>query len=185
MGGGAMGSVIMAAVTHFRSRVQPIGYRVQYLKVFQGTMGSSSLQTYLKISDGQHVSNFDNLFIAEIDVDNKGNKDFDAFSFGMTLSRTNRAFFVETKSPDRHHTVQHDSPVQLQSPLSDLDFTLKPFNRGDRYSFKVFVTVTSIRDAPGPPKLSSRHSVKLVEIPTMKEVLMDVALETIKHVSIR
>ena len=180
-----MGAVITATVTHFRNRVQPIGYRVQYLRVFQGTMGSSSLQAYLKITDGQHVSNFDNLFIAEIDVDNKGNKDFETFSFGMTLSRTNRAFFAETKSPDRHHTVQQDSPVQLQSPISDLDFTLKPFNRGDRYSFKVFVTVDSVRDAPAPPKLSSPHSVKFIEVPTMKEVLRDVALETIKHVIIR
>lgn len=185
VGGGAMGAVITATVTHFRNRVQPIGYRIQYLKVFQGTVGSSSLQAHLKISDGQRVCNFDNLFIAEIDLDNKGNKDFDSFTFGMTLSRSNRAFFVEAGSPDRHHIVQQNTPVQLQSQVSDLDFTLKPFNRGDRYSFKVFLTVASAQDTPKPPRLSSPHSVKFVETPTMREVLRVVWYGAAKPMIIR
>ena len=137
IGGGAMGAIINSMVSAYRDRIQPIGYRIGFFPLFQETTGLSTLETKVTISDGHNERKFDNMYIADISIVNKGNKDFEKFSFGATLSDGDFTVAIEPKIPDRHHNVIQLTPITLDNPNSEIDFELTPFNRGDLVFVKI------------------------------------------------
>jgi hypothetical protein len=48
---------------------------------------------------------------------------------------------VSTSSKDRHHIITVDQQLSPSSPSKDVDFTYAPFNRGDRYSSTLYVSL--------------------------------------------
>jgi hypothetical protein len=126
LGGGAMGAVITAVVTHFRNRIQPVGYQIQILPIFVGAGELGTLALRVIFTDEEKSSwAFDNLYVMQIDVENRGNQDKENFDFGITLSSDAKAIFVITTTQDRHHKVQDLSKA---SPSKAYDFASGEIN---------------------------------------------------------
>ena len=172
LGGGAMGAVINAFVAAYRGRLQRIGSRISFLPVFRQDGGASSLSAKIAVTHEQETRTFDNLFLAELQVVNRSNKDISEFDFGATLvGEGDQCIYVETSPPDRHHKVLQSSLVTPQAPSRELDFKLTPFNRGDSYSFKLYIVIPESRVEPGKIILGSSSPIKFIEIPTVGELL--------------
>jgi hypothetical protein len=165
IGGGAMGAIITAFVTNYRNRMQPIGYKSEKIEVFKKEAGLSSLHARIMLTDERTTYNFDNLVIVRLTLTNKGNQDIAEFSFGMTLLKNDEAIRVQVETPDRHHIAEPIKAATFDSPTSEIDYKLKPFNRNDTYIFNLFITVESNEDANREVKLSSVHSVKFTPMP--------------------
>lgn len=173
VGGGAMGAIITAIVTAYRNRIQPIGRKIQFIPIFKETIGLSSLSARLTISDDQTSCQFDNLFIANVLLVNKGNKDFDEFRFGMTLLEKAVAIYVEPQTQDRHHFAEQVNQVNLSLPVSEIDFILKPFNRRDVYSFKLFIVIPKDMEKPDKINLSSPHPIRFIDVTSTAEAFVE------------
>jgi len=177
MSGGAAGAVINMLVSAHRARRQPVGRRIDLLPVFRQTGGTSPLRAKIAITHGNQTTTFENLFLAEVQVVNRGNSDLNEFQFGATLGDGDRCIYVEASPPDRHHQVIQLTPVSPQGPQQAIDFTLKPFNRGDSYSFKLYVVIPEGQDEPKAIGLGSPSPIRFVEMPTVGEVLARAATE--------
>lgn len=174
LGGGAVGAMITATVTSFRSRIQPVGFRVEPLTMFRGVSNDRGVKLKVSLeSDGQ-VYNFPNLHAIDVEIVNRGNADKPSFEFGVTLSELEKAVFVETTKTDRHHvftTVPLASPTE---PSNELDFVVAPFNRGDRYRFTAYVTLPPGKDLIGKISFSSPLPVVFTPMETMGEIGMTI-----------
>jgi len=125
--GGAVGSLITNVVTVVRARRQPIGRRIEVLPVFHKNGHSSGLSAKIAVADSQGTVTFDNLFIAEIQMVNKGNVDLTEFEFGATFREGDTCVHVEVKSPDRHHLAIARIDARPRSPQGALDFQLRAY----------------------------------------------------------
>ncbi|MHA1861057.1 MAG: hypothetical protein ACTSVM_02005 [Candidatus Ranarchaeia archaeon] len=180
VGGGAAGAVINMVVSSYRGRRQPVGSRIDILPVFRQTPSDPRLQAKIVITHDNQTATFENLFLAEIQVVNRGNKDMDEFLLGTTLVDNDRCIYVEAVPPDRHHQVFQEITVSPQSPQKDIDIVLQPFNRGDSYLFKLYLVIPEGQNEPGEIKLGSSSPIKFVEMPTAGELIARVASEAIK-----
>ena len=180
IGGGAVGAIITAFVTTFRNRKQPIGRRIDVSPVFTSGLSGPTLTTRITISDGTKNYSFSNLYVADVQIVNQGNRDFDTFTFGLTLSQPDRAIYVEPYGLDRHHVVKAKSICGPDAPSDALDFELKPFNRGDSYPMKIFFTTSD--KGPQPIKLSSPEAIRFIEIQSLTEAVATVAVANVLKV---
>jgi hypothetical protein len=177
VGGGAMGAVINTIVSAYRSRLQPVGRRIELLPVFRHAGGTSSLSAEIAITHDGSTRTFKNLFLADVQVVNRGNKDLEQFESGATLGDGDRCIYVETSPPDRYHQALQISPVTPQVPLQELDFRLRPFNRGDSYSFKMYIVIPENQEEPQGIALGSPSPIRFVDMPTVGEILARAASE--------
>src|SRR2546428_11905568 len=95
LGGGAFGAIIAAIVSAYRSRRQPVGYRVDVLSVFRPSEHPGQLQAAIAVTQGEKTVTFENLFLAEVNVVNSGNRDLDELTFGITLGDGDRCIHLE------------------------------------------------------------------------------------------
>lgn len=150
--GGAAGSVITAIVTSWRNRRPRVGYRVAVYPVLGPKPDDVSLvaQAYVPFegSHGNAGVTFDNLFLARITISNEGPTDHtDGFRFSVKL-RSTKDFEIdgiraEGTGPDFKHIVA-DVSAQPWSPVKPgkvADVELKPFNRGEVYDVRLYITV--------------------------------------------
>jgi hypothetical protein len=176
LGGGAAGAIITALVTSYRARVQPIGKRVEILPLFTPEFGGPSFSTSVTVSDGNVDCKFPNLHLAEIQIVNRGNRDLPSFTFGITLEGTDRAIHIDPKGLDRHHAASLMSICTPASPSSSIDLELRPLNRGDSYTIRVFLVVE--HGKPQPLKIGTSEAVRFTEIPSVAET-MAIAVSTL------
>ncbi len=167
-----MGAVVTALVTRYRNRRQPIAYKMETIEIFKKNPELISLQAVLMEGDKPNFT-ADNFSIARITLINKGNQDIEQFSFGVTLKGTDKAIDIKQETPDRHHKIKVLNPVGLSTPTTELDFTLEPFNRGDKYILSVYFTYL---DSSSPIELSSSHSTKFVEANTETDSTLRLSL---------
>jgi hypothetical protein len=165
IGGGAMGAVITAVVARYRNRRQPVAYTMETIEIFKRNPEFQSMQALLLFGDEDMGSDrpakrVDNLSVVRVSLINRGNQDLERFSFGATLSGTDQAIEVRTETPDRHHVVEIAQEIDLAHPAAELDFTLHPFNRGDKYKVSIFFTYI---EAHKPILLSTPHTTKFIE----------------------
>ena len=146
--GGAMGALITAFLTHRRNKRQPVIYTKEMIDIFRKGENfprvAELLVTEHPLGFGERRS-VDNLSLSRITVTNKGNQDLREFDFGVTLEKENKAVDVRFEGADRHHEITMGLPgVSLenesQPPVTDIDFQLKPFNRGDTYKIDIYFT---------------------------------------------
>ncbi len=175
IGGGAAGAIINAALTVHRNRIQPVGRRIEITPIFRQADNSTGLRAKIAIAHNCSTATFDNLFIAEIQVLNRGNTDFTSFSFGVTLSGGDVCIHVEHISPDRHHEVTQKPVTTPQDPSYVIDFLLKPFNRKDSYTFKFYIVIPDSASDPKDIELSTSLPIRFAEMPTASEALSKVA----------
>ncbi|MBI5203464.1 MAG: hypothetical protein HZA11_00935 [Nitrospirae bacterium] len=177
IGGGAAGAIITAIISTYRSRRQPIGRRIDIVPVFRQSNDSKSLRAKIAIAHENKINTFENLFLAEVQIVNRGNSDLQEFIFGVTLGKEDRCIFVETIAPDRHHNNIQTTLVTPDSPRSEIDFRLSPFNRGDSYALKMYVVIPADQMEPQEIKLGSPSPVKFIDMPTIVELLSNAALK--------
>ncbi|MDT5158594.1 MAG: hypothetical protein QOH51_2951 [Acidobacteriota bacterium] len=165
IGGGAMGALITAAITNYRNRRQPVGYRKEVIEVFKKNPEFPSLQALLMVGDDVTASRagftVNNLSVARYTFVNNGNQDISEFKFGVNLGEPNKAVDVKTEAPDRFHVLESLTPVSIDNQKTDLDFALKPFNRGDTYILNVYFTY---KESPGTINLATPHSTQFIEL---------------------
>jgi len=166
VGGGAAGAIITALVTNHRNRVQPIGYKSEKIEIFKKDQTLSLLQAKIILTDNVTTHDIANLVIVRLTLINKGNQDISEFEFGMTLVTGDAAIKVQAETPDRHHIAEQLKEVTFDSPTSEIDYSLKPFNRGDIYIFNLFITVSSDNETEREIKLSSKHSIRFTPLET-------------------
>lgn len=154
-----------------------MGSRIDVMPVFRPAGNATQLQAAISVSHGGESATFENLFLAEIRVQNKGNRDLDELSFGATLGDGDRCIFVDAAPPDRHHVVSQPAAATPLAPLRNVDFALKPFNRGDTYSFRLYVVIPNTRAEPAEIELGSASPIQFVKMPTRAEVLARLASE--------
>jgi hypothetical protein len=175
LGGGAAGAVIASVVTAVRSRKQPIGYRVDVVPVFKGTLGESDLCARLIISGPSQDVKLDNLFLAEVQLVNRGNTDFAKLEMGITLSGGDRAVHLITISPDRHHRILVSNSPTPAAPTQEIDFQLVPFNRRDSYGLKTYLVIAQGAQEPGTLLFGSPEAVVFTRMPTLTELAAEAA----------
>jgi hypothetical protein len=176
IGGGAMGAVITAIATAFRNRVPLVGRRVEITSVFKQSIDGAEIVSTVTITEEGQDFKFDTLYLAEINLVNKGNKDFEEFTFGVTLAKNDLAILAVGKSSDRHHQVNATDSPSAAAPRNAIDFAVAPFNRADTYSISLYI-VAPAGTEPGDVLVSSREPVKFVDAPSMSELLGRVAAE--------
>lgn len=174
IGGGFAGAILTNIVSAYRSRRQPVGYRIDIDPILRPKPEGTSLPARITIDHQGAQYVFNNLFIVRIDIANQGNKDYEEFSFGLTLAEKDMAVHVECVGGDRHHSVAPVAPITPASTTKELDFVCRPFNRGDTYTINVFL-VTSNEDGPSEPQISSKAPIKFVKIPKLGELVAGVA----------
>ena len=163
IGGGAAGAIITTIVSSRRNRIQPILKNIQVINVFDKHLTNTSFETFLTVLDNDKEYKFDNLFIASIDISNIGNKDYENFSFGITMPIDYEIIKVELSSKDRHHVIESLTEVSLKNPSTLLDISLTPFNRKDKYYLLLHYVLSNNVDPTSDIVLSSSHPIKFVE----------------------
>jgi hypothetical protein len=174
-GGGACGAVITNVVSAVRNRKQPVGYRIDMDPVFEGTLSDSGLPARLTITDPSGPVELDNLFLAELQFVNRGNKDLKDFRLGITLAGDDRVIHVAPKPRDRFHTCNVSPAPTPKTPLQTVDFTLSPFSRGDLYSLKIYIVIPKGATEPAPIAVGSPEPVVFVGMPTLSELAIEAA----------
>jgi len=173
VGGGLVGALITNAVTVYRSRIQPVGKRVEITPLFEPGFTGSTLSPVVTVTTSIATHQFTNLHVLEVQVINRGNRDFPTFSFGVTLTAGDSAVHVDPVTPDRHHIATLVIPITPDSPQSSADFNLKPFNRGDAYTLRIFIVASGTQ--PGAVSLSSAEPIRFTDVPSLTESLADIA----------
>lgn len=169
--GGAAGAIITQATNAYRSRVQPVGYRMLLDPVLRPAPDATNLRAKVTIEQDGQQCQFDNLFRLRITITNRGNHDLPEFKFGITADKGDMVIWAEAEGPDRHHTITDLTGVGPMRPCEEVDFCCSPFNRGDTYQISLFMVAPAQRSEPSMPQLSSPVPVKFTEMPTIGEIM--------------
>lgn len=173
-----MGSVIAIVATNRRNRIQPIGAQKEIMPFINRQIeGSASKAEILLTLNGQK-SSFSNLTLARITLENSGNRDYEEFKFGITISDLSMAVFLQADTQDRYHEILANQPIDLNHWDNEIDFSLKPFNRNDVYSVVLFIKPHS--DAVPEIELATKHPVRFVELSAYRGVATSILLEILK-----
>jgi hypothetical protein len=161
LGGGAVGAVITAVATKWRARQQPIVYFATLKPLFPGHVGQDA-QFELTIFDGKDRHNFSALYVVEYVVTNTGNQDLKSFTFGTTLQNGARAVQLEMASSDRLHKIDTAQAPRPDHPQTEIDITVAPFNRKDRYAITIYVVPSEVPPTLEDLNLATAEPVRLV-----------------------
>lgn len=181
IGGGAAGSIITAAVTSFRNRVQPVGFRAEPVAMFRGTTDQKGVNLKVALESDGKTYEFPNLHAIDVEISNNGNADRASFEFGLTLSSGDTAVFFRLTKLDRHHVFTSVPDISPTQPSIELDFIVAPFNRGDRYRFTIYVTIPVGNELVGTISFSSPHAVRFTPMPTVGEFGMQIVKAVTLH----
>jgi hypothetical protein len=178
IGGGAFGAIITLISGAVRNRKQVIAYRTELVPLFRGGMlGGSDVKGKLTLSSstGGYAEDIPNLFVADVEIVNRGNRDFASFKIGFTLSDGDLAVHCAISAADRHHQAKISTQLGPATPAKAIDFDLAPFNRQDLYKFTLYIVVPDAAEQPGEIQLSSPEPVIFNKAPTTTERLLAAA----------
>jgi hypothetical protein len=135
IGGGFLGAVLNSMVSIYRSRVQPVRYKVEISPVFNHNMSRGAVDAKLTLTEDGRDYTFDSLFLIEVIVTNTGNQNIKEFTLGLTVDGSTQMVSASCIPPDRHHSaVTARAPVP-SAPSTEVDYVLKPFNRARSVPF--------------------------------------------------
>lgn len=168
---GGTGALIQSLIFTYRKRTQMIGRRVDIFPAFSDAAGAPSYRSDLKITDGKTEYPYSRLRIAQIQLTNQGDYNYEEFKFGLTLSEGNSAVSLEVQTPDRHHSVKQITALTFTEPKSEIDLILCPLNKKGTYSLRLLILVEDANQEPGEIQFSSPLDVEFVHLPTTTEIL--------------
>ena len=170
--GGLGGAIFKALWDEWKNRIQPVGRRIEIIPILKPPTTKAGFETYVVVNQLGEEKRYYNLFLMDIEIFNRGNQHRQQFDFGITLQPGEQAINIEPDTPDRHHTVTH-TQTSITQPQNSIDFTLKPFNRSDRYQLKVYVTIPTHSTNPSLPRFSSEEPVRFTDIKSLTETLAE------------
>jgi len=175
LGGGAFGAILKIIYDIVHSRTQPVGRRVDIEPVFAKTEEFEDLDAKVTLVHGGTSNEFSNLFIGNVRVQSRGNQNFAEFELGIELGKNDYCVYVGWVNPDQHHTITLLTPVSPAKPVRQLRFSLRPFNRRNEYTLKLYLVLpVGVKD-PQPILFSSPEPIRFVDMPTVAETLAQVA----------
>jgi hypothetical protein len=175
LSGGAFGAILKIVYDIFRSRTQPVGRHVEIEPVFAKTEEFEDLDAKVTLVHSGATNEFANLFIGSVKVQNRGNQNFADFELGIELGEEDRCVYVGWRNPDQHHKISLLTPVSPGKPARQLNFSLKPFNRRNEYTLKLYLVLPGGVTEPQPMRFSSPEPIRFVDMPTVAETLAQVA----------
>ena len=186
--GGFAGAVLNTIVTTYRNRIQPVGYSLDIIDIFQK---GEDFPRHAQLSVVEHPLGFgqtravNNFSMARITVTNQGNQDFKEFSFGVTMDGDGKSSDVRFQGADRHHVITMGLPTfdideEPKKPIIAFDFNMAPFNRGDTYEVDIYYTY----EKEGVEfKLSSSYPVRFAEKGMAIELAKGIGVTLVKEVA--
>lgn len=182
LSGGAFGAILKIAYDIAHSRTQPVGRRVDIEPVFAKTEEFEDLDAKVTLVHGGTTNEFSNLFIGSIRIQNRGNQNFTEFEIGIELGENDCCVYVGWLNPDQHHKITLLTPVSPAKPARQLRFSLKPFNRRNEYTLKLYLVLPVGVKEPQSIRFSSPEPIRFVDMPTVAETLAQVAEGSIAKV---
>ena len=168
---GFMGAIAKMFFDEWKGRRQPVGYRIENELIGGPTPPDAGLHAQVAIIHNGAAYDLTNLSVIRVEIANNGNKDIDAFVFGVEMSTGERCLFAEGKGEDHHHKIAIQNLPTPDDRKETIDFRCAPFNRGDVYRINLYLELPSGQEAAGTVKLSSPMPVKFVSAPTFMESL--------------
>lgn len=150
VGGGAMGSIITAAVAWYRDRRQPVARHVDVMPILRGAIRDKLPSTKVHLDDRAEERDLRNLFLAIIRIEHRGNKGLEEFSFWLRLSSGDVLVQISANGPNpacRPETRRMDC---VSEPKGDAIVCCTPFERGQEYSVAVLIEVPEGQECAGP-----------------------------------
>lgn len=138
--GGAFGAIITAIINKRNNRIQRISKNVKISNIFYPNELLYPHITRITISGTTEDYHFENLYLCQIAVENKGNKDFNQFNFGISMPEASEMVNIQYKSSDRHHIATFDPAISFNHSSNVIDATLTPFNRKNIYHIDILFT---------------------------------------------
>ena len=162
LGGGAMGAIIKILFDLKQGRIQKIGQRLKIFPLFHHESSYHGFTAVVSVTHDGATAEYRNLFVADLTVKNRSNRDFGEFEFGVAF-RGDECIHVAWEDPDQHHALSLVEPVSPSSPKSDLKLRARPFNRTDSYSVRLYLTSAREERDPRPPKLTSPYPIRFID----------------------
>jgi len=162
LGGGAMGALIKVFYDYRQGRLQAIGQRLKIFPLFHHQNSPDSLAVVVSVTHEGSTTEYRNLFVADLAVTNRGNKDYDDFEFGVSL-HDGQCVHVAWEDPDLHHNLSLVEPVSPSTPKAGVKFRVKPFNRTDTYSLRLYLTSGRKGQEPEIPTLTSPYPIRFID----------------------
>ncbi|MGH9927659.1 MAG: hypothetical protein ACREA9_00375, partial [Pyrinomonadaceae bacterium] len=178
--GGAMGAIINNLWLKYNNRKQPIGIRREIIPIMNQDIRGASLKTKIVLERKGKSSTYENLSLGRVTLVNTGNKDYEEFNFGLTLSGLNMAVALQPETQDRYHEMSSSPPIDLGVLDNEIDFTLKPFYRNDTYSVVIYILPEPRSDGENSLieiELIPKHPVRFVELSAYRGLAKSVAIE--------
>lgn len=164
--GGLAGAVLNNYLIDKRNRIQKISksITVSYVDVPSIMPGFNASISLSKADENKEVESysFKRIAIIRLELQNISNKDYDSFAFGIDLPLGTQGIGLQMETPDRYHNIVPKEGVSIDTPRSQFDFKLEPFNRKESYSITI-VASTNDENITGKITLSKTHSIVFVD----------------------
>lgn len=173
--GGLAGAILTNAMTWYRSQRQPILYRVNPGFPFNQMPDTAEIRAEVVIVHpaSEDPYNCKNLVVVDVEFVNRSSKDYTTFQVGVTLSGDNKAIHAEHITPDRHHVLEYRAKPTPTAPLTEVDITLKPFNRKELYVLRLYIEMGTTETSVSPIRVTTPEiGVVLTNVPSIMELLM-------------
>jgi hypothetical protein len=167
-GGGLVGSLITNLWTEWRNRISPISYRIENNRLFNQNKKLSSLQASITVLHDNESFSFNNLSVAQVKLSNRGNKDLESLTYGISVDGANKIIFAELEGQDRHHLMTSTEVACPSNPLTKMDFICKPFHRENTYNLKLYIITSEEGTEPANINLTSPDPVCFTEMPSIE-----------------
>lgn len=161
------GSVMATLINHFlqkrsKRKKEPIALNVEIKTIFDN-LSFIDDKTNIIIRRNENDITLNNLFLASVNIFNKGIVDFEKFPVKITIKNNgNIVHFIEQKTEDPSHIIKYTENPSFENPVNQLEIKLTPFNKNDLYSFDIYYTFNSKPDEKGV-SISTTKPVKFID----------------------
>lgn len=172
LGGGAMGALIKIAYDLRREKIQTVSRGIRVFPLFRRDKDHKDFDAVLSVVHDGRSAEFRNLFVADVMLHNRGSHDYSEFEFGISISASSKCVHVGWENPDQHHILSLLDIVSPSEPRSEIKFSLKPFNRRDDYSLRLYLA-PELQEEPAVKNFTTPHAVRFVDDPSFSDRTSD------------
>ncbi len=147
----------------YKERQQKILLNVESTSIFKPFTITDKQKAVLNITSKAGDSHqFHNLFLSSIHLQNKSNKDFEDFEFIISAPVGYDIIQIAEQTPGDHHILSKSPDLDFNTRGTKVNIKLSPFNRGDKYSLKIYTTAFAETDDIPLLAFDTRFPVKFI-----------------------
>ncbi|AMV18902.1 hypothetical protein [Planctomyces sp. SH-PL14] len=140
LAGGSIGATTLKiGYDYWKARLPKVVRQTTLDGILAGA-APSQIRANVLVEEGDRSHTYKNLSLLRVVLINDSEMNHEIFNWGLTLPDGHRFIHIEEISKDRHHKMSFDSKPSPSNPHQIVDLNFKPFNRGDKYIVKGFVT---------------------------------------------